>query len=151
LLVERGADVNARSGGCGAQKIEDGLTPLMYAAKFDEAEMVKFLLEHGADPRAKYGDNNALSYAVAGGSLGRLSDIDRAATHPCPVETVKLLLKAAPDLSLNDGVIDRAVMYVSKKKCPEVARLLEERKSAPQPAREESTNQAADSPPVTRN
>src|SRR5919199_2867709 len=34
LLVERGADVNARSGDCKERKIEDGLTPLMYAAKF---------------------------------------------------------------------------------------------------------------------
>lgn len=132
LLVERGADVNARAGDCGEQKIEDGLTPLMYAAKFDEAEMVKFLLEHGADPRAEYNGYNALSFAVAGGSLGRLSDIDRAATHPCPVETVRELLKAAPDMKLNDGVVDRAVMYVSKKKCPEVARLLEDRKPAPE-------------------
>jgi ankyrin repeat protein len=144
-LVERGADVNGRAGDCGSTEIENGVTPLMFAAKYDNAEMVKFLLEHGADARARYDGYNALSFAVAGGSLGRLSDIDRAATHPCPVETVKLLLKAAPDASLSDGVVDRAVLYVARKKCPEIARLLENR----QPAREgERTNQAAASQPV---
>jgi hypothetical protein len=131
LLVERGADVNARSGDCKERKIEDGLTPLMYAAKFDEAEMVKFLLEHGADPRAEFNGFNALSFAVAGGSLGRLSDIDRAAAHPCPVETVRLLLKAAPDLRLSRTVTDKAVLFITEKKCPEVAQLLRSRTAAP--------------------
>jgi ankyrin repeat protein len=148
-LVERGADVNARAGDCAATKIENGVTPLMFAAKFDNPEMVKFLLEHGADARAKHDGFTVLSYAFAGGSLGRLSDIDRAATHPCPVETVKLLLKAAPDVSLSEGMIDRAVLYVSRKKCPEVARLLEEHTSSP--ARDEHINQAAATQPVARN
>ncbi len=130
LLVERGADVNERAGDCASPKTDDGMTPLMFAAMYDDEETVKLLLKHGADARAKDGDNNALSYAVEGASLGRLSDIDRAATHPCPVETVKLLLNAAPDAQLNDGVIDRAVMYVARKKCPEVARLLAGRTGA---------------------
>lgn len=130
-LVERGADVNGRAGECAAAKIENGVTPLMYAAKFDNAEMVKFLLERGADPRARYDGYNALSFAVAGGSLGRLSDIDRAATHPCPAESVKLLLNAAPEERPDAGLVDRAVLYVAGKKCPEVARLLEGRAAAP--------------------
>ncbi|MDT7542213.1 MAG: uncharacterized protein QOE33_2117 [Acidobacteriota bacterium] len=149
LLVERGADVNERVGSCGEAKVETGMTPLMFAAMYDNTETVKFLVEHGADARAMDGDNNALSYALAGGSLGRLADIDRAATHPCPVETAKLLLQAAPDVSLGEGMIDRAVLYVSRRKCPEVARLLEDRKSAP--VRDEHTNQAAATQPVARN
>jgi hypothetical protein len=155
-LVERGADVNARAGGCGESKVESGMTPLMFAAMYDDTEMVKFLLAHGADARATNGDNNALSYAVAGGSLGKLADIDRAAAHPCPVETLKELLKSAPDAQLNDGVLDRAVMYVAKKKCPEVARLLDDRKPAPQPPRApqdggRQTDQPDALPPVARN
>ncbi|MCA1818004.1 MAG: ankyrin repeat domain-containing protein [Acidobacteria bacterium] len=154
LLVERGADVNARAGGCNGRKSEDGLTPLMYAAKFDESEMVKFLLEHGADPRAEYDGFNALSFAVAGGSLGRLSDIDRAAAHPCPVETVRLLLKAAPDLKLSRSVVDHTVFYITEKKCPEVARLLENRTPAPAPEKRDGdgqTNRTDAPPPVARN
>lgn len=154
LLVERGADVNARAGGCNEQKIEDGLTPLMYAAKFDESEMVKFLLEHGADPRAEYKGYNALSFAVAGGSLGKLSDIDRAATHPCPVETVRLLLKAAPDLKLSRSVVDHTVLFITEKKCPEVAQLLKNRPTPPAPEKRDGdgqTNQTDAPPPVARN
>jgi hypothetical protein len=144
LLVERGADVNERAGNCAESKVESGMTPLMFAAMYDDTELVKLLLERGADARATDGDNNALSYAVAGGSLGRLADIDRAAAHPCPVETVKLLLERAPDLNVQRSVIDHAVLYVVKKKCPEVARLLEDRN----PVRDERTNQAAASQPA---
>jgi ankyrin repeat protein len=40
LLVERGADVNAKS--------DDGLTVLSYAYNSNNKELVKFLKEHGA-------------------------------------------------------------------------------------------------------
>jgi hypothetical protein len=132
-LVERGADVNARAGACAADPAEGGMTALMYAAMYDNEEMVKFLLERGADPRAADGKENALTYAVGGASLGRLADIDRAATHPCPVETVRALLASAPDLSIPHSVLNRATFYVVKMKCPEVVRLLEQRGGAPPP------------------
>jgi ankyrin repeat protein len=148
-LVERGADVNGRAGDCGSEKIESGVTPLMFAAKYDETEMVKLLLEHGADVRATNDGENALSYAVAGGSLGRLSDIDRAAAHPCPVDTVKLLLERAPDLSVQRSVLNHAVLFVAKKKCPEIERLLNNRKPAPAPG--DNANQPAATQPVARN
>jgi ankyrin repeat protein len=150
-LVERGADVNGRAGDCASEKIENGVTPLMLAAKYDEAEMVKFLLEHGADARATYDGYNALSFAVAGGSLGRLSDIDRAATHPCAVETVKALLAKAPDLSVDNGLLDHAVLYVARKKCPEITRLLAEHKPPASRAPDGRTIQASASPPDSHN
>jgi ankyrin repeat protein len=54
LLVERGANVNARDG--------YGKTPLHSAVK--SAEIVRFLLERGADPLAKYyGERTALELA----------------------------------------------------------------------------------------
>lgn len=143
-LVERGADVNGRAGYCADNLVENGLTPLMIAAKYDNAEIVKFLLERGADVRATYDGENALSYAVAGGALGRLSDIDRAAAHPCPVETVKLLLERAPDLSIKRSAINHSMLYVVRKKCPDVARLLEGRKPpATTPAPDARTIQAS--------
>jgi hypothetical protein len=151
-LVERGADVNGRAGGCAEGKIENGLTPLMIAAKYDDAEAVKFLLEHGADARATYDGDNALAFAVAGGSLGRLSDIDRAATHPCPVETVKLLLERAPDLDIGRSVLNHSMLYVVQKKCPDVARLLEGRKPpATTPAPDGRTGQASATQPDAHN
>ena len=133
-LVERGADVNARAGDCGQQSVESGRTPLMFAAMYDDAELVKFLLERGADPRAEYDGANALSHAVGGAALGRLSDIDRAATNPCPVETVRLLLAKAPDLRVRRSVFDRATSAILKTKCPAVERLLNNPQAAARPA-----------------
>lgn len=131
VLVEGGADVNAREGGCDERLVEGGPTPLMYAAMNDNAEMVKFLLGRGADPRADSRGENALTYAVGGAALGKLTDIDRSAANPCPVETVKSLLAKAPDLKMSDGALDRATAYVLKKKCPELAGLLEGQRVTP--------------------
>ena len=132
-LVERGADVNARAGDCKEELAEAGQTPLMYAAMYDNAEMVRLLLERGADARAEYEGDNALTYAVGGAALGKLSDIDRAATRPCPTETVRALLARAPDLEVGGGPLDRATLYVLRKKCPEMAALLAGRGGAPAP------------------
>lgn len=126
-LVEGGADVNARAGGCSEEPAGSGETPLMYAAMYDDAELVKFLLERGADPRAAHEGSNALSYAVGGGALGKLADLDRAAANPCPAETVKALLAKAPELEVGGGPADRATLYVLKQKCPQMAALLEGR------------------------
>jgi ankyrin repeat protein len=133
-LIMRGADVNARSGGCHDESAESGMTPLMFAAMYDDAELVKLLLERGADPRAEYDGDNALTHAVGGAALGKLADIDRAATQPCPTETVRLLLAKAPDLSVGGGALDSATNYIIRKKCPEVAALLDGRRPSPPPS-----------------
>jgi ankyrin repeat protein len=58
MLVENGADVN--------QIHLDGTTPLINAVLSDDGEMVKLLLDKGADPAIKdYGENTALDYAKA--------------------------------------------------------------------------------------
>jgi hypothetical protein len=130
-LVLRGADVNARAGDCEQQLVESGMTPLMFASMYDDAELVKFLLERGADPRAEYDGSNALAHAVGGAALGKLTDIDRAATNPCPTETVRALLTKAPDLRIKRTVFDRATTYIVERKCPEIATMLDGRAPAP--------------------
>jgi|AVFP01.1.fsa_nt_gi ankyrin repeat protein len=59
-LVEYGEEVN---------QISNGMTPLMYAAKYNRIEVVKFLLAEGADPNAKSDKGfTALEYAEQTGA-----------------------------------------------------------------------------------
>lgn len=58
LLIEAGADVNGRQGG--------GFTALMGAGQNGDAPMVRFLLEHGADPALADGEGKrAVDYAAS--------------------------------------------------------------------------------------
>jgi hypothetical protein len=54
FLIQRGADMNAAAGcwqlGSRPEKIKVGWTPLHYAVRSDNANMVRLLLRHGADP-----------------------------------------------------------------------------------------------------
>jgi len=47
LLIEKGADVNARGG------VDMDMTPLIYAASQDRADMIKLLLDKGANVNVK--------------------------------------------------------------------------------------------------
>jgi hypothetical protein len=71
LLIEFGADVNARSGGWGS-------TPLHEAAEHGHVEMARFLLEQGAfvDPRAA---TNGMKYTPLGAALWRDNNEDMVA------------------------------------------------------------------------
>ncbi len=54
-FIEYGSDVNETS---------NGLTPLMFAARYNKVDIIKFLLENGADKSVQDGKgNNALKYA----------------------------------------------------------------------------------------
>ncbi len=59
-LIARGADVNAKS---------NGMTPVMYAAKFNRTEILKLLIAHGADLKTKCDKRKtALEYAELHGA-----------------------------------------------------------------------------------
>jgi hypothetical protein len=70
----------------------------MFAAAYGNAEMVRELLAHGANPHAEAegGKVTALSNALGGGALFDLSDGPSLGT--CHTETVRVLVAAAPDL-----------------------------------------------------
>ena len=53
-FVERGADI---------ESVCEVKTPLMFAAKYGQIEMAKYLMELGADPRKKIKGYSALEYA----------------------------------------------------------------------------------------
>jgi uncharacterized protein len=59
VLIERGAEVNTRSGG--------GFTPLMFAARQGDLASVRSLVANGADLNAGSSHGNALTVASAGG------------------------------------------------------------------------------------
>ncbi|KJD35819.1 ankyrin [Tamlana sedimentorum] len=60
-LIARGADVNQRS---------NGMTPAMYAAKFNRTDILKLLITHGADLKSKCSGKKmtALQYAKLHGA-----------------------------------------------------------------------------------
>lgn len=88
VLIAHGAAVNRPGGG--------GMIPLVMAAGYGYADIVRTLLKAGADPhlRSNHGED-ALAAAVGG-----TSDIDRFTVGHCQTETVRVLLEAAPDLRL---------------------------------------------------
>ncbi|MFL1012984.1 ankyrin repeat domain-containing protein [Flavisericum labens] len=69
-LIARGADVNAKS---------NGMTPLMYAAKFNRTEILKLLIMHGADLKARSDKKKtALKYAELHGATDAAEIIKKA-------------------------------------------------------------------------
>lgn len=125
LLIERGADVNEREGRCGEQNPQGGMTPLIFAAGYDNTEIVKALLERGADPRAESGSNTVLANAVGGAW-----DIDRPAAERCPTETVKAILEKAPDLKLGNDLVARSSLFFAKRHgCTEVVQMIEQHRA----------------------
>lgn len=70
-FVEYGMDVN---------ESRNGMTPLMYAARYNNAEIAKFLIEKGANILAKdYNGYTALNLAE-GGNATKVADVIRAAS-----------------------------------------------------------------------
>lgn len=90
LLIAAGADV----GRAGA----DGTTALMLASGEESAEMVRVLLDAGADPRPGKRGSAALTNAVAWGR----------------VETVGALLAKVPDLRMEAGLRGRAALWSAR-------------------------------------
>lgn len=96
LLLERGANANARTG---------LQTPLIMAAADPDPIYVTLLLAHRADPAARgAGGSTALSEAVSGGAL---SDIDRPLFGGCHPATVRALKRHDPSIELPDTIAAR--------------------------------------------
>jgi len=111
--------------------IGGGLTPLIMAAGYGDTDMVRLLLDRGADPyRAVKPGENALGAAV-GGSI----DIDKWTLGDCQTETVTLLLERAPDLRLPRSVFGSFDIWKARMgNCAEVLRLVGSQRGAPRAA-----------------
>ncbi|MDQ6700773.1 MAG: ankyrin repeat domain-containing protein, partial [Acidobacteriota bacterium] len=101
-LLKGGAAIDAT--------MQDGKTALMMAAGYGHADMVRVLLDRGADAHLKTrSGETALTFAVLGST-----DIDEFTLGKCRTQTVRLLLDRAPNLKLQGHVADWAARWLSK-------------------------------------
>jgi ankyrin repeat protein len=91
--IDRGAD-----GVLGA-----GTTPLLRAAKTGDAQAVKLLLEHGANPKAQVGRGITAILLAASVGTSESDRTGRRKTDADAIETIKLLMKAGADINAADG------------------------------------------------
>ena len=93
-LIERGADVNART-------VDFGKTPLHEALDSGDTELVRLLLEHGADPNATDVEGRTLLHWAAEGAAA---------------PTIELLLDHGADPTLKNADGDTPLDIVSRRR-----------------------------------
>ncbi len=119
LLVDKGADVNARI--CGAQSTakeckgdstetrtnftmqwlyEDGATPFLRAAQSGDVALMKYLLAHGADPKIATAHNDTALSVAAG--IGWVEGVTYEWSEADNLEAVKMCLDAGIDVNAAD-------------------------------------------------
>jgi hypothetical protein len=108
-LLEAGAHVNAVSG---------NTTALILAAGYGQADIVRILLTHGADPKLAARPGETALAAAVGGSR----DIDNNTAGKCQTDTVKLLLERDATLLIPGD--SEAVQTAQKAGCTEVVALV---------------------------
>jgi ankyrin repeat protein len=139
LLLEHGAPVDA---GCSyGQPLlhmygpASGATPLMYAAREGRGELVRLLLERGANPNTVAGDwQTPLIYADVGGHpdlvrllLERVTDLDVALFHSAysgRANLVRLLLERGVDVNWRNSDGWNALDMAGHGKYWDIVRLL---------------------------
>ena len=111
-LLEHGADVNALMG----HRRND----LIMAAGYGYADIVRLLLDAGADPGYRDQDGGTALSAAVGGTM----DIDRFTVGKCQTETVRVLLERAPQLRASASIGDVQKRIARFAGCSEVMALL---------------------------
>jgi len=109
MLIDHGADVNARlkrpvigrhhtmNGDAG---LGDGSTALARAAKGNDLQVIKMLLDAGADPRLALKDRTTpLMLAAAGGAVAGPYQLGIPVTEASSIEAVKLFLDRGVDVN----------------------------------------------------
>jgi hypothetical protein len=110
VLLAHGARPDERGGA--------GVTALIMAAGYGQADSVRRLLDAGANPHLMAADGTGALDAAVGG----VSDIDRFTVGHCQTETVRTLVAAAPDLRLKaDSAAFRVAKFIG---CTEVLKLV---------------------------
>jgi len=112
-LLARGAKPNATLNAPILVRVHDrgdgtlgaGATPLMRAAKKGDVEMMRALLAHGADPKAKTkAGTEALMFAAGLGGAGRFTAFeDKQATEADFIDAAGLCLERGADINAANG------------------------------------------------
>jgi ankyrin repeat protein len=144
LLIAKGADVNARI--CGVEStpeeckgdstetrtnftmqwlFEDGATPFLRAAQSGDVELMKLLLEHGANPKI-FTAHNVTPLAVAAG-IGWVEGVTYEWSPEQNLEALKMCLDLGIDPNVADDEGRTALHGAAHKGRPEVIQMLVDR------------------------
>jgi uncharacterized protein len=129
-LVAHGANVNARATrqanmGVTVRFHSIGATPFLLAARTADVQLMRLLLELGADPLQPNEDGTTPLMAAAG--VGTNSPLEEPGTEPEVMEAVKLVLERGGDINTVDKNGDTAMHGAAHKHVPSVIRLLAEK------------------------
>ena len=127
-LKAHGADVNARvtqRPNVGVTALNFiGATPFFMAARGGDAELMRLLVELGADPKLPNEDGTTPLMAAAG--VGTHSPGEDAGAPPEALEAVKLALELGNDVNVVDKNGNTAMHGAAFKQLPEVVKVLAE-------------------------
>jgi len=128
-LVAKGGDVNARATKrpqMGLTTLNSiGATPFLLAARTADFELMRLLVELGADPKLANEDNTNPLMVAAG--VGTQNPGEDPGTEPEVLEAVKIALELGNDLNAVDSNGETAMHGAALKHAPSVVRYLAER------------------------
>lgn len=125
-IAAKGADLNARMKKqipLGMTRINTiGATPFFMAAKTADAELMRLLVELGADPRINNADNSTALMAAAG--LGTRSPGEDAGTEDEVLEAIEVALSCGIDINAVDDNGETAMHAAAYKNSPKAVERL---------------------------
>jgi ankyrin repeat protein len=127
-LVDKGANINARM----TRKVNIGLTslntqgatPFLMAARTADAELMRYLVKLGADPKIPNADNSNAMIVAAG--LGTRSPGEDAGTESEVVEALQTALDLGVDINAVDNNGETAMHGAAYKNLPGAVQFLAE-------------------------